>query len=123
MVDLPTISSLAAAVSVVVGVIFAVLELRHLNRTRKTEIIMNMYDRFGTKEMVEAVNKVGASKFVSLTDYREKYGFTEITEVAVFFEGLGVLLEQDLIDIDVINKLFGPTLNMRGMSCGQYCLP
>lgn len=110
MDELTTISTIVAMCSIVVGVIFTVLELRHFNRTRKTEIIMNIYDRFSSREMVEALNKVGASKFVSLEDYHQRYGFTEVTELAVLFEGLGVLLEQDLIDIDLVYRLFGPTL-------------
>lgn len=112
MDDLTTISTIVATGSIIIGVIFTILELRHFNRTRKTEIIMKIYDRFSSREMVLAINKVGASTFVSLDDYRKRYGFTEVTEIAVLFEGLGVLLEQNLIDIDLVNRLFGPTLEL-----------
>jgi hypothetical protein len=111
MDDISTIATVVTTVSVVIGVVFALLELRHLTGTRKTEIIMKIYDKFGSKEMVEAVNKVGASKFESIEDYRDKYGFTEAVEVAVLFEGIGVLLEQNLIDIKMADKLFGPTIH------------
>jgi hypothetical protein len=110
--DISTIATLVTTVSVVTGVVFALLELRHLTDTRKTEIIMKIYDKFGSKEMIEAVNKVGASKFESLDDYAKKYGLTEATEIAVLFEGIGVLLEQNLIDIKMADRLFGPTLNL-----------
>jgi hypothetical protein len=111
MVDVSAVSSIVTTVSVVIGVVFALLEIRHLARTRKTEIIMRIYDRFGSREIVEAINKVGMAKFESLEDYRMKYGFTDVTELAVLFEGLGVLLEQNLIDIKMVDRLFGPTLN------------
>jgi hypothetical protein len=112
MDDISTIATIVTAVSVVIGVIFALLELRHLTGTRRTEIIMKIYDRFSSREMVEAINKVGTAKFESLDDYRKKYGFTETTEIAVLFEGLGVLLEQNLIDIKMVDRLFGPTLDL-----------
>jgi hypothetical protein len=112
MDDISTIATIVTSVSIVIGVVFALLELRHLTATRKTEIIMKIYDRFGSKEMVEAVNKIGGSKFENLDDYREKYGFTEAIEIAVLFEGIGVLLEQNLIDIKMADRLFGPTLNL-----------
>ena len=112
MDDISTIATIVTTVSIVIGVVSALLELRHLTESRKTEIIMKIYDKFGSKEMVEAVNKVGASKFESIDDYREKYGFTEAVEVAVLFEGIGVLLEQNLIDIKMADRLFGPTLNL-----------
>jgi hypothetical protein len=112
MDDISTIATIVTTVSIVIGVIFALLELRHLTETRKTEIIMRIYDRFGTREIVEAINRVGASKFESLDDYRNKYGFTEAVEVAVLFEGIGVLLEQNLIDVKMVDRLFGSTLNL-----------
>jgi len=93
-----------------VGVVFTLLEIRHFNKTRKTEIIMKIYERFGSKEIVEAMNKVGASKFLSFDDYRTKYGLTDITEIAVLFDGIGVLLEQNLIDIEMVDELFGTTV-------------
>jgi hypothetical protein len=111
MLDLSTISSIVTTASVVIGVIFALMELRHLTRTRKTEIIMNIYDRFTSKEIVEAMSKVlTAGKFESLEDYGKKYGLTEALVIANLYEGLGVLLEQNLIDIKMVASLFGPGL-------------
>ncbi|HVQ00843.1 MAG TPA: hypothetical protein VMT57_04965 [Candidatus Thermoplasmatota archaeon] len=112
MDELTTISTIVATASIIIGVIFTLLELRHFHRTRKTEIIMKIYDRFSSKEMIEAMNKVGAIQFDNFEEYRKKYGFTEVAEIAVLFEGLGVLLEQNLIDIDLVNDLFGPTLDL-----------
>jgi hypothetical protein len=112
MIDIPTIASIVTTVSIVIGVVFTVLEIRHLARTRKTEIIMQIYDRFGTREVVEAINRVGSAKFENITDYNEKYGFTDVTQIAELFEGIGVLLEQNLIDIKMVDRLFGPTLNL-----------
>jgi hypothetical protein len=111
MIDIPTVSSVITTVSIVIGVVFTILEIRHLARTRRTDIIMKIYERFGSKELVEAMMKIGAAKFESVEDYRKKYGFTEVVEIAVLFDGLGVLLEQNLINIKMADRLFGPTLN------------
>ncbi|MGD0977730.1 MAG: hypothetical protein ABR962_01170 [Candidatus Bathyarchaeia archaeon] len=111
MDDISTIATIVTTMSIVIGVIFALLELRHLTGTRKTEIIMKTYERFGSREIVEAINKVGTAKFETMEDYRNKYGLTEVTEVTILLEGLGVLLEQDLIDTKMVDSLFGPTLN------------
>ncbi len=110
--DLTTISTIVATVSIVIGVLFTLLELRHFRKTRRTEIIMKIYDRFSSREMVEAINKVGSSKFENLEEYGKTQGFTDVAEIAVLFEGLGVLLEQNLIDIDLVDSLFGPTLDI-----------
>jgi hypothetical protein len=110
MIDISTVSALVTTVSIIVGVVFTILEIRHFNKTRKTEIIMKIYDRFGTREIVEAMNKVGASKFESFEDYSKKYGLTDITEIVVLFDGIGVLLEHNLIDVNMVDQLFGTTL-------------
>ena len=109
LVDVTAVSAVVAAVSVVVGVVFTLMELRHLSKTRRTDVIMRIYDRFGTKEMVEAINSVGQMNPDKL-EFPPTGGLTGVTQVAVVFEGLGVLLEQDLIDIELVNSLFGPTL-------------
>lgn len=112
MIDIPTATSLLTMASIIVGVVFTILEIRHLNRVRRTDIIMKIYEKFGTKEMVEAVNKVGVAEFTNLKEYREKDGFTSVTQVAVLFDGVGVLLEQGLIDMKMVDHLFGPTLSI-----------
>jgi len=56
------------------------------------------------------MNRVGASRFESFEDYVGKYGVNDITEIAVLFDGIGVLLEQNLIDIKMVNQLFGATI-------------
>jgi hypothetical protein len=110
MLDIATIAEIVTTASIIVGVIFTILEIRHFNQTRKTEIIMKIYERFGSKEIVEAMNRVGAQKFETLEDYMKKYGITDITMLAVLFDGIGVLLEQKLIDIKMADELFGTTV-------------
>jgi hypothetical protein len=112
LIDIPTATSIVTMLSIIVGVAFTVFEVRHLNQVRRTDIIMRIYDRFGEREVVEALNRVGNAKFENITDYHKTYGFTDISLVAELFEGVGVLLEQKLIDIKMVDRLFGPTLNL-----------
>jgi hypothetical protein len=112
MIDIPTVASIVTTISIVVGVVFTILEIRDLAQTRKTEVIMKIYERFGTREVVEAINRVGNAKFENIADYSKKYGFTDISLIAELFEGIGVLLEQNLIDIKMVDSLFGPTINL-----------
>jgi multisubunit Na+/H+ antiporter MnhC subunit len=112
MIDISTIASIVTTVSIVIGVAFTIFEIRHLSKVRRTDIIMKIYDRFGTRDIVEAINRVGSANFENLADYSKKYGFTDVTLIAELFEGIGVLLEQNLIDIKMADSLFGPTINL-----------
>ena len=110
MEDLTIIGGYITYASLMIGLILALMELRHWHKTRKTGIIMSIYNRFSEREIIEAISKVGSSKYENLEDYRNKYGFTEVMELSTLFEGLGVLLQQKLIDIKMIDQFFGPTL-------------
>lgn len=61
MIDLSSInavSGILAAIGVLVGVIFAVLELRNLVKTRQTDLVVRLYSTFGSKELQEAWEKI-----------------------------------------------------------------
>jgi hypothetical protein len=111
MVDISTVSTIVVTASVIIGVVFTVMELRHLARTRRTDVIMRIYDRFGSKEMVEAMFSIGQLRSETSPSFPPTVGLTGVTQIAIVFEGLGVLLEQDLIDIKLVDSLFGPTLD------------
>jgi hypothetical protein len=112
VLEVSTIATVVATISVVVGVIFTVLELRHMSKTRQTDVIMRIYDRFGSKEMVEAMYSVGQLRSETPPNPARELGkLTGVIQIAVVFEGLGVLLQQDLIDIKMVDGLFGPTLD------------
>jgi hypothetical protein len=110
--DITVIATIVTTISVLIGVIFTILELRHLSIARKTEIIMKIYDRISTREIIESMSDIGNAKFATFKELQEKYSVTEAVEIAALFEGIGVLLEQKLIDIKMNDHLFGPTLSM-----------
>jgi hypothetical protein len=110
MVDIPTVSAIVVAAGVLVGLLFTLLELRHLARTRKTDVIMRIYDRFSSKEMVEAISSIGPL-MVSPQEPMPSEKMTGAIQVSTLFEGLGVLLQKGLIDIELVDSLFGPSLD------------
>ena len=90
-----------AATSVVVGVIFAVLQLRNAMRQRRTEILMNLYSRFGSAEFANAMERIRTSEYKDYHEYVKKYGVAELYQVGSVFEGLGFLLHRRLVDRDL----------------------
>ncbi len=111
MIDLSAVSTIVVTVSVVVGVAFTVLEIRHLAKTRRTDVILRIYERFGHKEVIEAIMKIGGAKFDNFDDYVQKYGISDAVQVLEIFDEVGVLLEEGLVDISTVEALFGPSLD------------
>ena len=117
--DIPSISAIVAAMGVLVGVIFAVFQLRDLVKTRQTDLVIRLYSTFGGKEFQEALMKTMTLEFKDFDDFRKRYAlssdYSQTPEfianemVSVLFEGLGVLLHRKLISIKLVEDLFsGP---------------
>jgi hypothetical protein len=112
MLDIPSISAVIAAVGVLIGVVFTVLQLRDLVKTRQTDLIMRLYSRFGSEGFQKTFDKVRRREALSVHDYEEKYGWAEWVAIGTFFEGIGVLLYRKLIDIGLVDDLFTAPIKM-----------
>ena len=115
MVDITSISVVIAATSVVAGVIFAVLQLRNLVKTRQTDMLIRLYSTWGGEDLQKAAGTVLTLEFKDYNDFVKKYGpwtslksaHTAIFRVGWFFNGIGVLLHGKLADIGLVDDLFG----------------
>ncbi len=105
--EISTISSIITALSVLTGIIFAIMQLRHLNRVRKTEIIMKVYDKFSSKEMLAAISNVRTANFDNIKESLGKDGALDVRQIGLLFEEIGVLFEHNLIDIEMVDSFFG----------------
>ncbi|MFX0107976.1 MAG: hypothetical protein ACFE7R_06820 [Candidatus Hodarchaeota archaeon] len=112
MVDLTSISALLAAIGVLVGVVFATLQLRTLARDRKTALLIGLFSTISSREWLEAWEKFRDRETLDYDKYREKYGMVELNQVSMFFLELGALLHRKLIDIELIGGLFRPHVKM-----------
>ncbi len=113
MLDIPSISAIVAAIGVIIGVVFAVLQLRDLVKTRKTDLVMRLYSAYGSREFQEAWVETLRLEFKDYHDYQKRYSatsekpvYTSVNMVAAFFEGIGILLRRKLIDIALVDDLF-----------------
>jgi hypothetical protein len=95
--DIPSISAVVAAIGVLVGVVFTVLELRNLVKTRQTDLVMRLYSAFGGKDILDEYKKV-----LNL----EPKNYMDFSGIFVFFEAVGILLRRKLIDIALVDDFF-----------------
>jgi len=110
--DIQTVSILVAATSVVIGVIFTVLELRNASKQRRTELLMSVHQRFGSEEFAKAWEKIRTRESMSYSEYTKKYGFSEVIQVSSIFEALGYLIHRGLIDKDFVCDVIGESTMM-----------
>ena len=111
MLDIPSISAIVAAVGVLIGVVFTLMELRNLVKTRQTDLVIRLYSTMGSREFQEAWDRFMKGEYKDLDDFDRKYS-VEGYEIGIFFEGIGVLLHRKLIDIGLVDDLFSSLVKM-----------
>jgi hypothetical protein len=112
MVDIQTVSIAVASASVVVGVIYYALQIRHQNRMRQTDLTMRLYQQLESKEFMnywwQAINR----EEKDYNEYIKKQGAVELLQISTYFEGVGILLHRNLLDIDMARELFGEPIKL-----------
>jgi len=113
VVDITEISAIVAAAGVLVGVAYYILDMRNQSKIKQTDLVIRLYSTYGSKEFQEAWATVRELEFKDYDDFMKKYGWSAaMSEVCLFFEGVGVLLHKKLIDISVIDDLFTGPIKM-----------
>jgi hypothetical protein len=114
MVDIQTISIAVASASVTIAAVYYVWQIRHQTKIRRADLIMRLHSQAGSKEFIEAYQKVASIQFSDYDDFVKKFGplyaegpeQTAIIMIAFFMEGVGVLLHKKLADIEALDELF-----------------
>ena len=116
MVDIVEISAVVTAAGVLVGVVYYILDIRNQSKVRQTELILQLYSFYNSETCQKALARVLALDYRDYEDFVKKYGAIpspspnevqiSLQMVGTFFEGVGVLLSQGLLDVSLVQKLF-----------------
>ena len=117
--DVTSISAAVAAISVVVGVIFAIFQMRDATKTRHTGLIIQLNPalKVTMSEVIESYSKIMNLEFKDYKEYLEKYG-DPLSDTALhlttgYNDGFGFLLYKRLIDIETIEYILsGSTIGL-----------
>lgn len=79
--------------------------------TRQTQLFMNVYNRFQDPDFTKMWINLMQREWKDVDDYWKKYDAmdSDVLSVQTFFEGIGVLLKNKLIDPDFVYELM-PTM-------------
>jgi hypothetical protein len=120
--DISSISAIVAAVGVIIGIVFALLELRHLRRERETDLLVKMapWLNMDSGELLKAYVKVLNLEFKDYDEFVKKYGSPlaekpeqmAIMTMGNYFEAIGALLKRKLLNIDLVWDYWGETFIM-----------
>jgi len=112
MVDIIEISAMVAAIGVLLGVVYYVLEMRNQTKTRQMGLIMTIYSLLTTTEYVDAWEKMRTRESKDFDGYVKSHGLKEFLQVASVWEGLGFLLHRGFLDVDTVRELLSESAKM-----------
>ena len=114
MVDYSTLSIVFAGLSVSLAAFYYINALRNQSKARKIEMFMRLYEQRTTTEVTRRFFQHMGSNWEDYEDYLRKYDSEVNPEHAAarnshwsFYEGLGLLLRDDLIDRETVYTLQG----------------
>jgi len=113
MLDIPSISAIVAAAGVLVAVIISIMELRNIVRARQAELFLDLYDHYNDPAFVKCYSEIVFQwNWKDYEDWLKKYGpqtnieaYSTWASVGNYFKGVGVLVNEKLIDAKLVEKL------------------
>lgn len=114
--DFASFSIVIASMSVVIGVILTILQLRDQNKTRQAQLFMEIYAQFSQSGFLDFSLKLRNAfekhKEEGLPEFWEENRGNALS-VLSFYEGVGVLVKRKLVDINLVADLIsGPCLRL-----------
>jgi len=97
VVDILQVLEGLAYVGFIAGAIFAVLELRE-SAGQAVSIIVDMYNSFVSVDMTDAYSMIMTGNFQNAEDMERQCSYSSLTRVAGFYEALGYLCRNRLVD-------------------------
>jgi hypothetical protein len=115
VVDVQTVSIVIASASVVAGVVYYILLIRHQSKMRQTDLIMRLYSTWTSKEFSDATLRVWNLEFKDYDDFVKRYGpwfsetevYSAFRMVCNFLGSIGILYREKLVDIKMLARVFG----------------
>jgi hypothetical protein len=90
-------------VGLLVGISYYILSLRNQNRARKTQLYLQMINKYSEPDYIEALGKLNDLEWSTAEDFIEDWrtpeGRMTIRTLANWYEGLGVLVKENLLDM------------------------
>jgi len=114
VIDIQTISIMLASASVIAGVVYYALQLRHQSKMRQTDLVIRLASDMRSTEVVGAFVDMLGAEFKDYDDFVKKYGMPfsknpvplSLLMIGNYFEQLGVLFRNKLIDAHLGSQLF-----------------
>lgn len=102
----------------IIALTYYALTIRNQTKSRQTQIFMQLHEEKYDREGLEAFFNLQNWHWEDYDDYQRKYGPYTHPELAAimesqtsYFEGLGILVQDGMVDINIVNRIAGRRIN------------
>jgi hypothetical protein len=115
MVNITEVSAMVAVAGVLVGVTISIIELRNIVKARQGELFLNLYDHYNNPTFVRRFGDLLFNwSWKDYDDWHEKFSpeanikaYASWASIGNYFKGVGVLVDEKMIDARLVEKLMG----------------
>jgi hypothetical protein len=112
-VDWGQLTDIVTVLGILLGIFFGLRQLRDIVRSRNTDLFVDLYNQLTSREFQKMYNDIMYKyQWVDYEDWLNRYGpdadpeaWASFNSVGYFFDGIGVLLNKGLIDIQLVDDL------------------
>ena len=112
------ITNIVTLFGVLIGIFFGLHQLKDIVKSRNTDLFVNLYNQLTSKEFQKMFNDIVYNyRWTDYEDWLSKYGpdsnleaWSSFSSVGNFFDGLGVLVHRELIDISLVDDLMSSSV-------------
>ena len=119
MVTIEQVIYIVPILALTTSILYYALNLRASNKTqqlqletRQTQLFMNLYETYRSPEFRKVQMKIQTLEYTDFRDFWSKYGrdsnpdfWAEWFSVAAFYNGIGVLVRRNMLDINLVEEL------------------
>jgi hypothetical protein len=113
-------------IALIVGIYYYIMVLRNQHRGRQAQLFMQIYNNYSTDEYITSMADSHRMEYRDYDDFQEKYPSapqrTPYTKQCFVMDGIGVLVEEGLIDIRLVAKLMFGDISWHWQRFGPYIL-
>ena len=104
------LANIALTLTFIVGLIFGIVQVKAVERDRRERLTLETLRNFQTREFAELIQFVATANFPKTQEEMNSMPVNQQTMLIQFsqqMESLGILVAENLIDLDLVDKTLG----------------
>ena len=117
MIQIEYLPIVLTGIGIIVSILYYASVLRNQNKTRQAQLFMQIYEKWYDPTFSRNTAELRSWEWEDVEEFDRKYGpdvnpegYSKFLSYIRFFQGVGVLLQQGLIDVSLVGEMMPATV-------------